>query len=91
MKQDSDRNCLKKPLKSLKFCFKLGEKSCLGKAKRGRPAQGKEGQGSVKQGIIRQGGAGQGGGRQEGAGQRKAMWAGKRKARRVRAAHCKVG
>ena len=30
LKQDFERNCLKKPLKPLKTCFKLGEKSRLG-------------------------------------------------------------
>ena len=30
LKQDFERNCLKKPLKPLKSCFKLGEKSRLG-------------------------------------------------------------
>ena len=29
-KQDFERNCLKKPLKPLKSCFKLGKKSRLG-------------------------------------------------------------
>ena len=29
LKQDFERNCLKKPLKPLKSCFKLGEKSRL--------------------------------------------------------------
>ena len=32
MKQDFERNCLKNPLKPLKSCFKLGEKSRLGLA-----------------------------------------------------------
>ena len=31
--QDFERNCLKKPLKPLKSCFKLGEKSRLGQFK----------------------------------------------------------
>ena len=30
LKQDFERNCLEKPLKPLKSCFKLGEKSRLG-------------------------------------------------------------
>ena len=30
LKQDFERNCLKKPLKPLKSCFKLGEKSWIG-------------------------------------------------------------